>query len=494
VSNTTPPFQLLFRADCLDILRGMADGTVHAVVCDPPYHLTSIVERFGKEGSAAAKVPEGGSGVYARSSKGFMGQTWDGGDIAFRVELWREVFRVLTPGGYLLAFGGTRTYHRMACAIEDAGFSVRDQIGWHYGSGFPKSLNVSIAIDKAAGAMGHRGKRVSVAGNRTAGGEDVPHAAPVDAHEPITDDARRWSGWGTALKPAFEPIVVARKPLEGTVAANVLKYGTGAMNIDGCRVPHGGDVDLDAVQRQQHSEGAIDGAFGAASLIGKEIATYKPEGRWPANLIMSHDVNCDEDGCVAGCPCAIMDAQSGVTKSTGGKFSGPNALGQDSGWNAHNNRPVEINRPTDAGGASRFFNNLPIEEDDYPPFFYTAKASRKEREAGCENLPARSGAEAVHREEGSDGLKSPRAGAGRTAESVRNGHPTVKPLSVMSWLVTLVTPPNGVVMDPFMGSGTTGIAAVKNGFSFIGCEQSEEYLAIAEARIRHHGGDPEVIK
>jgi site-specific DNA-methyltransferase (adenine-specific) len=373
-------------------------------------------------------------------------------------------------------------------------------------SGFPKSLNVSIAIDKAAGAMGHRGKRVSVAGNRTAGGEDVPHAAPVDAHEPITDDARRWSGWGTALKPAFEPIVVARKPLAGTVAANVLKYGTGAMNIDGCRVPtteslNGGAYSGGA--RPMSAMGLTGEAGGTSSMLeagGGRLNPEdfkQPEGRWPANLIMSHDVNCDEDGCVPGCPCALMDEQSG------------------------------------GDGASRYFNNLPIEEDDYPPFFYAAKASRKEREAGCEILPEKTAQEAVFRDPESAGAKNPRAGANRgagaplyyctlcdvslqggraakecaasengehvpeargTTGAIRNLHPTVKPLSVMSWLVTLVTPPNGVVMDPFMGSGTTGIAAVKNGFSFIGCEQSEEYLAIAEARIRHHGGDPEVIK
>jgi len=462
-------YQILVRDDCTEAMKRLPDGSVHSVVCDPPYHLTSIVKRFGKEDAAPVKVPEGGTGAYARASKGFMGKTWDGGDVAFRVETWQEVYRVLKPGGHLLAFGGTRTYHRMACAIEDAGFEIRDSIHYTYGSGFPKSHNVAIGIDKAAGAMGHRGKRVGVAGNEVAG-DDVETARHVPEHEGITDEAKAWKGWGTALKPAHEIIVVARKPLEGTVAANCLKHGTGAYNIDACRVPHGDDVDMDAVQRQQHSEGSIDGAFGAAALIGKEIATYKPDGRWPANFILSHDVNCsDESGCAPGCPCAAMDAQSGVSKSTGGKFSGTNALGQDSGWNAHNNRPVEVNRPTDTGGASRFFNVLPIDADDFAPFFYTSKASRKEREAGLGDMKSED-------------------------KKVANDHPTVKSLALMEWCVKLVTPPEGVVLDPFMGSGSTGIAALRNGFSFIGMEADEHYMDIAEARIRHHGGEPEVLR
>jgi hypothetical protein len=245
---------------------------------------------------------------------------------------------------------------------------------------------------------------------------------------------------------------------------------------------------------------------------------------------LTHAPDCSDEGCVAGCPCAALDAQSGVSKSTGGKFSGVNALGQDSGWNAHNNRPVEINRPTDAGGASRFFNRLPIEEDDLVPFFYTPKASRSEREAGCEALEPKTAQEAVSRDPESAGAKNPRAGAnrgagaalyycslcdislqgGRAAKAcakaedgqhvpeargqmgaIRNNHPTVKPISIMEWCLTLVAREGAVVLDPFMGSGTTGIAAVRCKVNFIGIEREEEYLRIAEARIRHHGGDPE---
>lgn len=393
--------------DCRQRMAEMPDNSVDSIVCDPPYHLTSIVDRFGKEGAAPSKVPEGGSGVYARASRGFMGQTWDGGDVAFQVETWREVWRVLKPGGHLLAFSGSRTYHRMACAIEDAGFEIRDQIMWVYGSGFPKSLDVSKAIDKAAGA-----KREVV------GVSDWAHVRGASRNSeygfsggdhsvvtaPATDDARQWSGWGTALKPAHEPICMARKPLHGTVAANVLRHGTGAVNVDGCRV---GDEDTTRPNGPiGYHGGGTGGTGGSAS------------GRWPANFM--HD---------------------GSDEATAG-----------------------------LGEAARFF--------------YCAKASRSDREEGCDELPPRTGAEAVEREEGSAGTQSPRAGAGRTASTVKNHHPCVKPTDLMRYLVRMVTPPGGTVLDPFMGSGSTGKAAALEGFNFIGIEMNEDYLAIAQARIK----------
>jgi site-specific DNA-methyltransferase (adenine-specific) len=457
----------------MEALKAIPDATVDAVVTDPPYEL------------------------------GFMNKGWDASGIAFSVTLWREVLRVLKPGGYILAFGGTRTYHRMTCAIEDAGADIRDCIlAWKYGSGFPKSMNVSIAIDKASGAMGHRGKRVSVAGNRLNGGEDVPNAFGVAAHEPITDDAKAWAGWGTALKPAWEPVVVARKPLEGTVAANVLKYGTGAMNIDASRVPTsdrlGGGHSSSGQQMSDgwHRPWMDDPEAVEANAARSRAAVEKAEalGRWPANILLTHAPDCSDEGCVAGCPCAAMDEQSG------------------------------------GDGASRFFNRLPIEEDDLVPFFYTPKASRSEREAGCDALEPKTAQEAVSRDPESAGAKNPRAGAnrgagaalyycslcdislqgGRAAKAcakaedgqhvpeargqmgaIRNNHPTVKPISIMEWCLTLVAREGAVVLDPFMGSGTTGIAAVRCKVNFIGIEREEEYLRIAEARIRHHGGDPE---
>ena len=453
------PYQILVRDDCTEAMKRLPDASVHSVVCDPPYHLTSIVERFGKADAAPVKVPEGGTGAYARASRGFMGKVWDGGDVAFRVSTWEEAYRVLKPGGHLLAFGGTRTYHRMACAIEDAGFEVRDSIHYCFGSGFPKSKDVALGIDKGEGHP-NRGRAIPTASTHLPGGkyaEETLTSNPVEAYEPKSERSAKWKGWGTALKPSHEVIVLARKPLDGTVAKNVLTHGTGALNIDATRVPHGAEVDLDTVQRQQHSEGSIDGAFGAANLIGKEIPTYKPEGRWPANTLLQHAPGCDEE-CVEGCPVLVMDEQSG------------------------------------GDGASRYFNVFTLEPGEYAPFFYTPKASRKEREAGCENIPVKSGAEAVGREEGSAGMNSPLAGAGRTAKTVHNDHPTIKSIALMEWCVKLVTPPEGVVLDPFMGSGSTGIAALRSGFNFIGMEMDEHYMEIAEARITHHGGTPEVIR
>jgi site-specific DNA-methyltransferase (adenine-specific) len=494
-----PADTLLLAGDCLVRMRELPEGSVDAVVCDPPYEL------------------------------GFMGKKWDSTGVAVDPATWREVLRVLKPGGYLLAFGGTRTYHRIAAAIEDAGFEIRDCLSWQYGSGFPKSLNISIAIDKAAGALGHRGVRMSIAGNRTMGGEDVPHAHGMPEHVPVSANAKRWEGWGTALKPAWEPIVVARAPFPGTVAANVLKHGTGALNIDACRVATTDDVTT-------HSRGVgYDGpAFGHMNPLPTRKQPGQEVGRWPANLILTHAPGCelvgerkvkaagfdgsrppretgtvygahrdtptpkraDADGtetvaayaCAPGCPAAALDAQSGASQSAVRPPTGKD----DRGVPGFTMRRLDdtARGHSDTGGASRYFNNLPIEADDLTPFLYTPKASRSEREAGCDALPARSGAAAVDRAEGSAGL-TPRAGAGRSATEVRNPHPTVKPIAVMRWLCRLVTPPGGVVLDPFMGSGTTGVAAVREGFSFIGIEREADYLTLARARIAHAQATPD---
>jgi site-specific DNA-methyltransferase (adenine-specific) len=390
--------------DCRVSMAKMETASVDSIVCDPPYEL------------------------------GFMGKSWDASGIAYDLEVWRQALRVLKPGGYLLAFSATRTYHRMTCAIEDAGFEIRDCIGWHYGSGFPKSLDVSKAIDKAYGIW--RGRAGSVVSEN--GSMSAPNYERTDKGDPVTDDARRWSGWGTALKPAWEPVVVARKPLEGTVAGNVLKYGTGAINVDGCRVGDGSDKGEWPLTERRHAD---------VAYTLKPTPNDASVGRWPANIILSHDPACGEE-CAPGCPCAAMDAQSG------------------------------------GDGASRFFSNLPIEADDLVPFFYTAKPGRSEREEGCDDIEAKR----PPSHEANINLKSPRAGTGRTAESVRNNHPTVKPVSVMAWCIRLVTPPGGLVLDPFTGSGTTGVAARREGMRFIGCELSEEYAEIARARIRQARG------
>lgn len=244
----------LHPGDCREMIKRIPSGTIDSVVTDPPYALVSIGKRFGKEGAAPSKP--GKTGAYARASAGFMGKSWDTGETAFAEGFWREVFRVLKPGGHVAAFGGTRTYHRLACAIEDAGFEIRDQLAWTYGTGFPKSHDIAKAIDKRGGH--HRGKRgMPVPFQSSAKGQEFERN---DKGEPVLDEARRWKGWGSALRPAWEPVALARKPLEGTLVDNVLKFGTGALNIDGCWI------------------GGEDG----------EVYTgEKRPGNWPANIV--HD-------------------------------------------------------------------------------------------------------------------------------------------------------------------------------------------------------------
>jgi hypothetical protein len=355
----------------------MPDDSVDACVTDPPYGL-------GKPPDPVEVLQAWMAGKDADvSGGGFMGRKWD----AFvpGPTVWREVLRVLKPGGHIVCFAGTRTLDWMGMALRLAGFEVRDCGQWCYWSGFPKSLNVSKAMDAAAGA--------ALGG----GWQDEPWETAA-----ATPLARQWSGWGTAIKPAVEPWLLARKPLEGTVAANVERWGTGALNIDACRFAPGDPM-------------------------------------WPG-------------------------------PSEGAPFKWENGRGM--GYHgARDNGPCAAI----ASDAGRFPANL----------VYCPKASRAEREAGCEGLPAIAGHEAVGRAEGSAGL-TPRAGAGRSStRPIRNHHPTVKPLRLMRWLVRLVTPPGGVVLDPFMGSGTTGMAAAGQGFDFVGCELEVPHLRIARARIAY---------
>ena len=375
----------IYHGDCLEVLAELPDASVDAVLTDPPYEL------------------------------GFMGKGWDASGIAYRVDLWAEALRVLKPGGHLLAFGGTRTWHRLACAIEDAGFEVRDSIAWMYGSGFPKSLDVSKAIDKAAGAEREllreipRGDRAGTSAGIM--GEAVPRIDRITA--PATDAAREWSGWGTALKPAHEPIVVARKPLVGTVAANVLEHGTGALNIDACRVAADKGRPL-ILSKSQPSTGILGNGLNGSSHGGATT-----QGRWPANVVL------DED------QAAELDQQSGWSRTPSKVTRGPDRSPSSFGLRTEAEVAACYG---DSGGASRFF--------------YVAKAPARER-------PKVDG----------------------------TAHPTVKPLTLMRWLCRLVTPPDGVILEPFAGSGTTVEAALLEGFRVVAIEREADYLPLIQARL-----------
>jgi site-specific DNA-methyltransferase (adenine-specific) len=427
----------LIHGDCLEKLKELPDCSVDSVVTDPPYGLS------------------------------FMGKKWDY-DVP-SVEVWKECLRVLKPGGHLLAFAGTRTQHRMAVRIEDAGFEIRDMIAWVYGSGFPKSLDVSKAIDKAAGAERERiGRKESARDCPRREGWERPHHLDPDSNSkfitaPATDAARQWAGWGTALKPALEPITVARKPLgEKTVAANVLEHGTGAINVDGCRVGH--DETLPKMSGKAILGGSSDGwdrpwkndPDGLArrqSAADAAIEKCNALGRWPANFI--HDGSEEV--------LALFPTGAKPKPERRGKKGG-------SGFGLFNDEKTAETLgvwPADEGGSSA-------------RFFYCAKASKKDRDEGCEGLAEKLVVRMATQNGTSD---TPSKAMERFAAAARNHHPTVKPTDLMRYLCRLVTPPKGIVLDPFMGSGSTGKAAALEGFNFIGIEREESYMEIAEARV-----------
>jgi len=413
----------ILHGNNLDILPTLPDNSVDSIVTDPPYEL------------------------------GFMGKKWDSSGIAYSVELWTECLRVLKPGGHLLSFGGTRTFHRVAVAIEDAGFEIRDNIAWLYGSGFPKSLDVSKAIDKAAGAERRvLGTYVAPDGKRRTGGNSFSVGKEPDGREegkrtaPSTPEAQQWEGWGTALKPAHEPIIVARKPLIGTVAHNVLTHGTGALNIDGSRI--GTDGGKGIVVGVLDSKQDKNGAWRTKNVVEDDTV----RGRWPANIIL--------DEHTAG----LLDEQSGVSKSPSGMITqGGKAKGGFDVGSSDGTRTSKFQGHNDSGGASRFF--------------YVAKASKRDRNEGLDEMPIKR----------PDNRSSTGMGTfqEKGVQPQQNFHPTVKPTALMEYLVKLVTPPNGTVLDPFTGSGSTGKAAILNGFDFIGIEMTEDYLPIIKARLQH---------
>lgn len=472
----------LWLGSSLDVLPTLADASVDAVVCDPPYEL------------------------------GFMGKAWDASGIAYNTDLWRQCWRVLKPGGHLLAFGGTRTYHRMTCAIEDAGFEIRDSLHWIYGGGFPKGIDVAKAVDRVGGSSPKDQAGVLKAARQRAGltiaqvaeavgckvgsvrdwedgrsrakGREIEHVVPssqyrqsladllgysaderrivgasprlrdkdgpvfklgyagVEYAEASTEAARSWVGWNTALKPAHEPIVLARKALAGTVASTVLLHGTGAINVDACRTVAGEDYREKCASVVGIASPRNGDTLGEWTGVREDSSNAA--GRWPTNVLLSHPPILDDngqpigdacaDGCVPGCPVAEMDQQSGTSTARasargerfGAVYSG--VTGADT-----------VRGHDDSGGASRFF----------PVFRYEAKASKAER---------------------------PRLHDGTV-------HTTVKPVALMRWLIRLVTPPGGLVLDPFAGSGTTLEAAVVENFRAVGVELLPEHAELCKTRL-----------
>ena len=496
----------ILAGDCLEVMpKLLAEGVVvDSIVTDPPYHLTSIVKRFGGENAAPCK--SGKTGAYKRHSTGFMGKKWDGGDIAFQPEVWELALQILKPGGHMLTFGGTRTYHRMACAVEDAGFEIRDQVGWLFGSGFPKSHDVSKGIDRARkedlepvriicrflrAAMdlhnfksrhltkyfgdchsrlidhwaardtdsqpelptleqwsvlkrilqlsdekdvevwrlnGRKGQPGDAFQNATvlgeykgdAGGLGGERFSPTDGliRAPATEPAQQWNGWGTALKPAWEPLVLARKPLsEKTIAANVLEHGTGALNVDGCRVEIAPADDIHAKNPHtlnKQGAGFSQGGAGADFRVAS--------GRWPANVI--------HDGSEEVLEAFARFGESSERARTLTR-NGPRRM---EGWGLTGKSQGVVHG--DHGTPARFF--------------YAAKAD--------------------------------------AADRCGSNHPTVKPVDLIAYLCRMITSPGGTVLDPFAGSGTTAMACIREGFDCILIEREAEYIADIRKRLDHVAG------
>lgn len=455
---------ILHPGDCREVLASLPDASIDSVVTDPPYALVSIGKRFGKPGAAATKDGD----VYSRASAGFMGQGWDTGETAFSVEFWAQVLRVLKPGGHLVGFGGTRAHHQMWCAIEAAGFEIRDsllylfdldpiveaffasldpwqqqvflyimdQLGpggmlaWVYGSGFPKSHDVSKGIDKLAGATrpviaeGRAVKRMIPGADQHKDGWEKTNGRVYVPTEtaPATELAALFEGWGTALKPAWEPIVLARKPLVGSVAETVVQHGTGALNIDGCRVGMSAEDAAYIKERIAGFNGTRsiggNGAYSGGETMDRSAAYDASKGRWPANIV--HD---GSEEVLAAFPQTKSGEFLPHHKAAGTSQIGTFDIRDRSGET----------HPTygDSGSAARFF--------------YSAKADKQDR--------------------------------------IGSKHPTVKPVDLMQWLCRLVTPPGGTVLDPFAGSGSTGEAAWREGFRAVLIEREPQFQADIARRM-----------
>ena len=559
----------LYLGDCVELLRALPDASVDAVVTDPPAGIEFMGAEWdtfrgdarqpgdedhvpGSGPFARAKVRHGTTRSYGRSATASAREAF----VSSMRAAFAQCLRVLRPGGHALVWALPRTSHWTAWAVEDAGFEVREVVTHHFGNGFPKSLSVSKAIDKAIGAV--REPTGTSAWRKTPramtpGGEGARACDPNTLHDkPATDEARRWDGFGTALKPASEHWILARKPLDGTVAENVLRHGTGGINVDACRVGNGAGKGDWPVTARSVDRSTMTGPMAAAP-------TDERVGRWPTNLLLTHSASCrrvgerevstgtcyepedtplggifgahrthlgrttgyaGDDGtetvaaydCVKGeCPVAELDRQSGdLTSGYSAGFVGEVTESVALGAKRNQIRPETVH--ADTGGASRFFPTFewsaehdldPRDGDDDPPgplglahpFLYQAKAPTAKREDGCEALPPRQRAvigqrrcAACGRQEvnvsGACACPEPRLWVEAAAHSPRrNHHATVKPVALMRWLVRLVTPPGGLVLDPFAGSGTTLVAARLEGFRAVGFEREAEYVEVARGRV-----------
>lgn len=413
----------LYNDNMMNLLQDIEPCSIDSIVTDPPYEL------------------------------GFMGKSWDSSGVAFQKSTWQKCFEVLKPGGYMLVFGSSRTFHRIACAIEDAGFEIRDTIMWLYGSGFPKSMNIGLAVDKKNGVdspvVGHStngsGASSIKLNNHEHGDTGIGYMDGSGKEFDIKQAQNEWNGYGTSLKPAYEPIIVARKPCEGSCVENVLKWGVGGINIDDCRVPFEGGETNSSIKRYmstpQRGNNGWEHKNRGANFNGDTMRSMEI-GRFPSNIILSYDDETYDEVC-GGFPYTKSTGGSGIASASGGL--GNNIYGK---YN-HDVIASHLGGLGDEGSASRYF--------------YCAKASRRDRNEG---LP----------------------------EHLRNVHPTVKPVSLMQYLIRLVTPNGGTILDPFNGSGSTGKAVMWENrdhakeYKYIGIELSEEYCEISKARIEYAEG------
>jgi site-specific DNA-methyltransferase (adenine-specific) len=501
----------VIHGDCIEVMKSMEDNSIDALVSDSPYGL------------------------------GFMGKEWDKFTsmkfLRFTYKWSIEALRILKPGAYLLNFSAPKKYHLMACGVELAGFNIKDMIMWCYGSGFPKSLDISKAIDQYYGKEREviREKTYEIYNGNNAYQQGIntskPRSESCEITKPTTPEAQKWDGWGTGLKPSFEPVVVAQKPYIGTYAENVLKYGVGGINIDKCRINYTQDKEVDSRIYNQ-DKNITRGSHGIDSFVkiapdGNEFPMYKQEkGRFPANLILTHHPECkligtkevgsgkfkktnfrkggkceysiglngkknapdnygvqeiDSYACHPECPIRLLDEQSGETKSSKGGFTTnhqkdnrTHQWSKNGDWNTQ--KYIDnANWHNDKGGASRFF--------------YCSKAHKSERNAGLMDLEHIDNTEMVNRKEGSAGIENPRAGAGR-GQGAKNNIATLKPINVMRYLVRLVTPSNGIVLDPFAGSGTTGISCLIEGFHYILIEKRKRFAKTIIPKRLEYWKDP----